>query len=342
MTEPSQSGPDSASSPRPDKAEPVRVDVVMAAGSSPRWRLPWVNIGLFLATVVSTFYVGLLWAAPLYGDSGPPWYAGWIFAVPLLSILLFHEFGHYIAARVHRVNASLPYFIPLPLVFGTFGAVIRMRGRIQKRNALMDIGASGPLAGMAVALPVLIYGIILSEVKHQEPGEYILEGHSILYEILLLAIHGGIPEGHDIFMHPVALAGWVGIFVTMLNLIPVGQLDGGHVAYSLFGERQNRFSDIALYILPVLGLSVCSFHGLTAYFEGTRGYPLLDEFLVGINWFVWFGLLQLMRFLAGKKHPPVDPGQLTAFRKLVGVVCLVLFILIFMPVPLRTIVIPAP
>lgn len=302
-------------------------------------RAPWLNGVMFLATVVSTFFVGLGWAAPLYPEGQLPWYGGWVFAVPLLSILLFHEFGHYIAARIHRVDASLPFFIPFPLVFGTFGAIIKMKGRIAKRDALLDIGASGPLAGMAVALPVLIIGIAISEVGPQSPGEYILEGHSILYELLLWIVHGPIPAGHDIHLHPVALAGWVGLFVTMLNLVPVGQLDGGHVAYALFGERQDRISNVVLGLLPVLGAGVCGYFAAIGYQQGMRGERLFEEAFVGANWFVWFIVLTLMRRYAGKKHPPVDPGELNLPRKFIAVTCLLLFVLIFMPVPLRAIVV---
>jgi len=305
--------------------------------SAVRGERKWINLVLFLLTVVSTFFVGRGWAT--VGDEPPPWYAGYIFAVPLLSILLFHEFGHYIAARIHKVDASLPYFIPLPIVFGTYGAIIRMRGRIRKRDALLDIGAAGPLAGMAVALPVLIYGIAVSEVRAQEPGSYLLEGHSLLYELLLYLVHGPIPEGHDIFLHPIALAGWVGIFVTMLNLLPIGQLDGGHVAYALFGARQDRQSEVFLHLLPVLGLVVCGHFGLQAYFEGLRGEELIAEATVGLNWIVWFVVLKVLHRFTSRRHPPVDPGRLSPMRKVIAVGCLLMLVLIFMPVPLRSVVI---
>lgn len=308
-----------------------------------RRRLPWLNMVLFLATAVSTFFVGLGWAAPFYpADTGPPWYAGWVFAVPLLSILVCHEFGHYIAARRHHVDASLPYFIPFPLVFGTFGAIIRMRGRITERKALLDIGAAGPLAGMMVALPVLVYGLSISEVQPQQPGNYLLEGHSLLYELLLYLLHGPIPEGQDIFLHPVALAGWVGLFVTMLNLLPIGQLDGGHVTYALLGERQDRLSGVLLWLLPLLGAILCSYHGISAWQRGLRGDALWEEAFIGANWFVWFVVLMLMRRYAGKRHPPVNPGKLSAGRTAVGVFCLLLLVLIFMPVPIRAVTVGAP
>lgn len=307
---------------------------------APRPRRPWINAVLFAATVVSTFIAGRGWVVGGEGGQPPAWYAGWVFAVPLLAILLSHEFGHYIAARIHRVDASLPFFIPLPLVFGTLGAIIAMRGRIQRRDALLDIGAAGPLAGMIVALPILIYGLSISEVLPQGRGMFIMEGHSLLYELLLYETHGRIPSGHDIFLHPVALAGWVGMFITMLNLIPVGQLDGGHVTYALLGPAQNRLSSAILALLPVLGLGVCGYFGFKGYAAGLRGGSLFSEFTTGANWFVWFVLLHIMRHLSGKQHPPVDPGPLSTPRKIAGVVCMILFVLIFMPVPMRTLVIP--
>ena len=297
-------------------------------------RVPWANLALFAATVVSTFWAGRQWS------EDARWWGGWVFAVPLLAILLCHELGHYVAARRHRVDASLPYFIPLPFLFGTLGAIIRMRGRIRERNALLDIGAAGPLAGMAVALPVVVYGIATSEVRPTQPGVWLLEGHSLLYKGLLLAIHGGVPQGHDIYLNAVALAGWVGLFVTMLNLIPVGQLDGGHVAYALLGERQDRWSGWVLLLLPLLGVGVCAYHGIRGWATGLRGLDLAAEATVGLNWFVWYGVLMLLRHLTGRAHPPVDPGELTPGRRAIALACLVLFVVIFMPVPMRSIVIP--
>jgi membrane-associated protease RseP (regulator of RpoE activity) len=224
-------------------------------------------------------------------------------------------------------------------VFGTFGAIIRMRGRIPTRNALLDIGAAGPLAGLAVALPVLVYGVSISEVMPQGPGAYLLEGHSLLYELLLWVIHGPIPEGSDIFLHPVALAGWVGLFVTMLNLLPIGQLDGGHVAYALFGLRQDRVSTVVLALLPVLGIAVCGYFGVRAFLGGADNEELVTEATVGLNWIVWFAVLSGLRRLTGTRHPPVDASPLSPARRLVAVLCLGMLVMIFMPVPIRSVVI---
>ncbi|MFI5309062.1 MAG: site-2 protease family protein, partial [Polyangiales bacterium] len=197
-----------------------------------------IAAALFFATCASTTFVGRLWAG------GTSWHAALAYSVPLMAILLAHELGHYIAARIHRVPASLPYFIPFPLPpLGTMGAVILMRDRIAKRNALLDIGAAGPLAGLCVALPVLVYGIAVSPVQPEAHGvTYYMEGRSLLYLFLLHALKGPIPAGQDIMLGPTAFAGWAGLLVTMLNLIPAVQLDGGHVACALLGERYERVS----------------------------------------------------------------------------------------------------
>jgi membrane-associated protease RseP (regulator of RpoE activity) len=167
------------------------------------------------------------------------------FTAALLAILLAHEFGHFIAARVHKVDASLPYFIPLPLVspFGTMGAVIRMRSDIPTRRALLDIGASGPLAGLALAIPLYAWGVAHSQVVALDSlAGGIRLGDSLLLHALDRVFGPSVPEGMDVLLSPVAFAGWGGMLVTMINLLPISQLDGGHVAYALFGPRQNRIA----------------------------------------------------------------------------------------------------
>ena len=146
-------------------------------------------------------------------------------------------------ARYHRVAASLPYFIPLPAGWGTLGAVIAMRDRIRSRNALFDIGASGPLAGLVIALPALAWGLVHSPVKPMLLSGYQQEGQSLLYLAMKRVLLGPIPEGYDVQLHPTAAAGWFGLLVTMVNLLPWGQLDGGHIAFSLFGERQHHLDE---------------------------------------------------------------------------------------------------
>jgi membrane-associated protease RseP (regulator of RpoE activity) len=296
-----------------------------------KWRRPVV---LFVATVFSVLYAGALLEQEQHGGvfrlvRGIP------FTLALLSILLTHEFGHFLFARHHRVNASLPFFIPMPGVspFGTMGAVILMRDRIKSRNALLDIGASGPLAGLVVAIPVLLYGLSISEVKPMTPGGW-QEGQSLLYLLLKRIVLGPIPEGSDVYLEPVAFAGWAGLFVTMLNLLPVAQLDGGHVAYALFGPRQNKYSRIVRWSL--LAFAVCSFAWRMS--PALRGIPYRDLLGHAISssamWVIWFFLLSLLERISGGGHPPTEPGSLSPARRVVAIGTLVLFVLLFMPTPM--------
>jgi membrane-associated protease RseP (regulator of RpoE activity) len=316
-----------------------------------RWK---TNLVLFLATVFSMFLTGTLYAGRFDQEAGlvgalralP---TGWSFAVPLLAILLTHEFGHYFAARYHRVDASLPYFIPLPLLspFGTMGAVIHMRGRIRSRNALLDIGAAGPLAGLVVAIPVLLVGLAGSPVRPME-GFGVHEGQSLLYLAMKRLVLGPIPDGHDVFLNPVAFAGWSGLFVTALNLIPVGQLDGGHIAYALFAARQNRYArwlhkgllvmfvyNMVLFALPVLRARPWS-DFVAAGVRGDAWGDIGHAFSNSLFWLMWFGLLHLLMRVGGRDHPPTEPGELSPRRRLVASVSLLFFVLLFMPTPWAT------
>jgi len=288
---------------------------------------------LFLATVGSVFYTGYnLWL--LDPDTPSPLVAGVQLTVALLGILLTHEFGHYAFARFHKVPASLPMFIPMPILspFGTMGAVIAMKGRIKSRNALLDIGASGPLAGLVVALGVLVYGLATSPVKPIGDSG-IQEGQSILYLLLKRLVLGPIPPGHDVHLNPFAYAGWTGLFVTMLNLIPVGQLDGGHVAYALFGPKQDRYSQIIRYaILGLLPINVAYF-ALRGLLEGKVRDGALVGLQAGAPWVFFFLVLTLLTRLGGGKHPPTNDDRLSPGRKAIAVFTLVLFALLFMPAP---------
>jgi len=290
-----------------------------------------LSILLFGLTFLSTTYVG--------AENGDRLWSGLRYSVPLMSILLCHELGHYIAARIHRVPASPPYFVPMPLPpLGTMGAVILMRGRIERRNALLDIGAAGPLAGMAVALPVLIYGIATSPVGPMpEHSGYLIEGRSALYLALLWLIKGPIPDGWDIWLTPTAFAGWAGLLVTMINLIPAVQLDGGHVAYALFGERQELYSRRVRAALLPIALLVSVSYGLAAYFEGARGDLLINGFTPGVHWLLWWLLLGLMTRRSPQEHPPTDDYHLSPRRRAVAWGTLLLFLALFMPAWLRQI-----
>jgi membrane-associated protease RseP (regulator of RpoE activity) len=228
----------------------------------------------------------------------------------LLTFLTTTESGHWIAARRHGVPSTPPLFIPffMPGTFspGTFGAVIRMGGRVPDRNALVDIGAAGPLAGAAAAVPVILLGLSLSTVVPVQGGDTIRLGEPLLFRLLSLLVIGPVPEGHDVLLHPVALAGWIGLLVTMLNLLPAGQLDGGHVAYALFGPGWGKAASAVPFLLVPLGLL----------------WP---------GWFVWGTLLLLM----GTAHPPTeeDGVPLTRGRRLVGYGAAALLVLCFTPAP---------
>lgn len=287
------------------------------------------------------------------------------FAVPLLAILVAHELGHYVAGRIHGVEISLPYFIPMPFtMLGTMGAVIQQNGEVERRDALLDVAAAGPLAGLCVALPVLIYGVATSPIAlvSSFPDNTVVEGHSILYALVLYALHGPIPEGSDIFLSSTAFAGWAGLLLTMMNLLPVAQLDGGHVAAALFGARQNRIGKIVLGLLPLAAIATSAYYGLTAYVAGARGESLWNAIQSGFHWLYWFVLLLALglyagleeppaadatssigaRWLAmarrigrgislGLEHPPVGDAPLSPGRRVVAVLTLLLFVLLFMP-----------
>jgi len=305
--------------------------------------MPFLNVALFLLTLLTTTMQG---AVEIHADSSMfPLTDGLSFSLPLMAILLCHEMGHYIAARWHHVPASLPYFVPLPPgigLFGTMGAVI-LQSRTSDRRKLIDIGAAGPLAGLAVAIPVLIYGLWISPVQPLY-GVGVQEGNSILYAILKRLILGAwLPGGgRDVMLHPTAMAGWAGLLVTMLNLLPVGQLDGGHVAIATFGNRYGRASRILQNLLPVLALAVAGF----AYLDATAKLAQLGAGLpvsalnvaiaAGEPWLVWFVLLAILRRLSGGiDHPPVDDRPLPASRVGLFWLVFVTFVIIFMPAPLR-------
>ncbi len=295
------------------------------------------NVLLFLATVPCVFLAGAHLTMP-QSDLLGTLLGGWTFAVPFLTILLFHEFGHYIAARIHHVEASLPYFLPLPILspFGTMGAVISMRGRIRSRNALLDIGASGPLAGLFIAIPVLAYGLSLSTVGPISAEHYQQEGQSLLYVAMKRVILGPIPAGMDVNLHPTAFAGWGGLLITMLNLLPWGQLDGGHVAYALLGSRQYVFARWfrrSLLVMFVFTATSFVLPVLRGHSQMTLGMAITNS----LFWLMWYLILGVIgRMSGGAEHPATEPSTLSPVRKIVAVATLAFFVLLFMPVPLAT------
>jgi membrane-associated protease RseP (regulator of RpoE activity) len=320
---------------RPSEPAQGRPSEMRSSQPSPPRTFDWrKNVLLFALTVVTVLLQGSFHVQA--ADQDWSILDGWTFAVPLLLILLFHEFGHWIAAKLHGVPASLPYFIPLPPIFllGTMGAIIVMPQRIRSRNALLDIGAAGPLAGLVVAIPVLILGLSLSEVHPSAQTGYYQEGQSLLYWLLKRAVLGPIPEGHDVFLHETAFAGWAGLLVTMMNLLPWGQLDGGHVAYALLGERHHR---IALWmrrgLLLIFAYNLVQFMGPVLRGDSQLGYGgAISNSTFWLMWFVVTGVLA--RLSGGHRHPPFEPGELSPVRRVVAVVTLLFFVLLFMPTPL--------
>jgi membrane-associated protease RseP (regulator of RpoE activity) len=305
--------------------------------------MPVLNIALFLATLLTTTMQG---AYMQHGSANAALLAdGLTFSIPLMTILLCHEMGHYIAARIHRVPASLPYFVPLPPgigMFGTMGAVI-LQSRTSDRRKLIDIGAAGPLAGLMVAIPVLAYGLYLSPVGPIEGG--FQEGNSLLYAVLKRLVLGmWLPNnGVDVNLHPVAFAGWAGLLVTMLNLLPVGQLDGGHVAIAFFGNPYGRVSQfMRRMLLPLAVLVTVTVYTTTSQDLVRAGLsgklsPWSIAIPAGSVWLVWYVMLGILRRVSGGiDHPPVDDRPLPQSRALLFWAVVLSFVLIFMPVPFRT------
>ena len=268
---------------------------------------------LFALTVVSMLFAGALPQAPDLAWLLKHPFAGLPFAAALLGILLAHELGHYFMARRLGLATSLPYFIPMPLSpFGTMGAVIRMHAPLRNRKHLLAVGAAGPLAGLLVALPVLIFGLMRSSVQPiPTQAGVIIEGNSLLYAALKFLVFGQIlpRHGYDVFLHPTAFAAWAGLLLTGLNLTPAGQLDGGHIAYALFGRKARLLSRLAVVISLGLGL-------------------------IYSGWFLFAALLLL---LGQRSAEPLDDATtLTARQKMFAACMLVLFALLFTPVPMST------
>lgn len=302
------------------------------------------NIILFILTVLSVMLAGAQPEGPVPNNTwgvivvlAKSILTGWPFAVSLLGILLAHELGHYFMSRYHKTPASLPYFIPFPLSpLGTMGAAIIMRGIPKNKRVLFDIGVAGPIAGLVVAIPVLLLGLSLSELGTIDPNPNgFIEGNSLIYLLAKYITFGQLlpapvePQGIlywlqyfftgrpipfgglDVFIHPVAFAGWAGILVTALNLIPAGTLDGGHVIYSLFGDKARKAFPFIIAILIGLGF----------FWDG---------------WWLWAVLL----FWLGRVNAqPLDQiTRLDPTRRLIAYVMIFVFVLVFTPVPFMLLV----
>ena len=261
---------------------------------------------LFIVTFITTLVAGTFLAGGNPVKNPPDILLGFMFSIPLLSILAVHEMGHYTAARRHGVAVTPPYFIPAPSFIGTFGAFIKIKSPVPHRNALMDIGAAGPIAGAVVAVPILIVGLGLSVLRPSSGLAGIPLGESLLFRAAQYVVFGDVPKGFDVVLHPVAFAGWIGLLVTALNLLPSGQLDGGHIAYALFGAGYTKVARAVPFLLLPMGF-------------------------LWAGWVIW----AVMLFFLGTRHPaPVfDEIPLSRGRRLVGIVAGILFLVCFTPSP---------
>ena len=278
-------------------------------------RTQWLNSTPFLLTLGTTTWVGAAYQGINLWNEPGRFAAGLPYALGLMLILGAHELGHYFTARAHNMKVTLPYFIPVPFALGTFGAFIQMKSPSKDRRALFDVGIAGPLAGLLFAVPALLIGLQSSTVLPAANTVTMMQrgsdvGSSVLFALLAkLSLGGRLIEGHNILMSPLAFAGWLGILVTALNLLPIGQLDGGHVAHALFGRRKAEvIGMVALFALFLLAL------------------------------FVWSGLLIwaiIVFFIAGIKSPPPlnDFSKLDSRRVALGAFAFVLLFLMLTPVP---------
>lgn len=295
---------------------------------SVRRAVPYI---LFGATCVSTFLIGTL-SLPLQGETAAQAW-DWLLAHPtllwqpvgyaagIMGILLAHEMGHYLVARWRGVDQSLPYFIPFPSLFGTMGAVIFMRQMPRTRRHLFDVAIAGPLAGLVLALPLAVYGL-----THSTPIDptQVAGGSGTLWfgnSLLFIALeHVYSPAGDMVTLHPVAFAAWAGLLVTSLNLIPAGQLDGGHIMYAVFGRRVHRL--VAIFVIAAM-------FGL-----GLRYAYQIDSVTTdGAIWLLWGAML----FFMGRRHPPVqdEAEPLDTKRRVLAAVMLLVFVLTFIPLPVQ-------
>ena len=270
----------------------------------PAWQPPekfqdrkWLHLLLFVLTIVSTTLVG-----------------GWLYSATILAILGCHELGHYIACRHYDVDASLPYFLPVPITLtGTLGAFIRIREPIPQKRMLFDIGIAGPIAGFLVAVPTLFFGVAMSHVVKMPENFVGLElGEPLLFKAVSWLLWGSVPNGYSLNLHPMAFAAWFGLLATALNLFPIGQLDGGHISYAVLGPRST------VVTFAFLGVAV-----VLTFFSA--------------SWIVWTGLLLVMLFMVGPRHPRVfdEEEPLDRTRLVLALCAVVIFILCFTPAPIQ-------
>lgn len=289
----------------------------------------WLNIVLFVLTIFSTLLVGISLSIsfkyPEVLAQNPPSVLDLveklrdpqvislsiIYVVVLLGILLGHEMGHFLTCRYYKINATLPYFIPAPTLIGTFGAFIKIKSPITRKQQLFDIGVAGPLTGFILSVPALVYGLSLSKAVPpiaRDAADYVF-GEPLILKFFASMIFKNIPPDYGIYLHPVAFAGWVGILVTALNLFPFGQLDGGHISYALLGKKSRNLTRFFLGVFIAMGI------------------------FFWVGWFIWAFLLLFM----GLKHPLVqdEEAHLSPRRKFISYVVILIFILCFIPDPIK-------
>jgi membrane-associated protease RseP (regulator of RpoE activity) len=294
-----------------------------------------VHVILFFVTLVTTFISGFFQGGSIS--------SGISFSAALIFILGTHEMGHFLYGKKYGVNITPPYFIPAPPFIspiGTFGAFIKIKSPISTKRALFDIGIAGPLAGIIAAIPIIIVGIKLStvvETTSKSLDHGLTLGSPLIFSLISDSIIGKIPEGYDLLLHPVAFAGWIGLFVTALNLIPAGQLDGGHIMYSIFSTKwHQRTSIIIILVLLLFGIGT---KPIIQYFQSDLNattlynYKDIFDFEGWAGWLMWAVLLTFM----GTKHPPTmyDDIQLDGKRKFFSLIALFIFIGCFTPMPIR-------
>ncbi len=296
-------------------------DYLVPARPRPKY---WLHGLLFLSTIFTTLVVGTQLARAFSSDQPIDLsfnffltiffhpsilLAGVPFSFTLLVILLAHEMGHYVACKHYRIEATLPYFIPAPTLIGTLGAFIRIKSPITNRRALFDIGVAGPIAGFVFAVPALVMSLMYSRIVPTGPatGGSIVFGDPLIFKLVERLMGMKIPGGYDVYLHPVGFAAWVGIFATALNLLPIGQLDGGHILYSVLGKRHLALSRIFTVILVPLGF---------------------------VYWYGWLMWAVIMLFL-GTRHPRLldDDARLDRGRQWMAFASLIIFILCFTAAP---------
>ena len=313
----------------PAPANGAHAQVIAPARPKPRY---WLHALMFAATLATTTIVGArmdynftrdlpffdlerdlalfqsFWKDPSFLLRGLP------FSLTLLTILLAHEFGHYFACLYYRVDASLPYFLPAPTFTGTLGAFIRIRAPIFSKRVLFDIGIAGPIAGFVFLLPALAIGLAYSKVLHgiADQGAFTF-GTPALVWLLERAIFPGVPSS-DIYLHPVARAAWIGILATALNLMPIGQLDGGHILYAIAGDRHKLLSRV--FTAALIPIGICGLFFPSFFWPG---------------WLVWAVVLLFF----GMRHPAIyDPSNLGGGRRQLAWLSLAIFLLSFTLAPI--------